>query len=1423
MRAYWKGDGGLIGEFARRLTGSSDLYGRSGRRPHASINFVTAHDGFTLHDLVSYNDKHNEANGEDNRDGNNNNLSWNCGVEGPTDDPEINRAARSARSATCSRRCCCRRACRCCSPATRSAARSTATTTPTARTTRSSWLDWNLDDERARAARVRAPHDAPAARRIRSSGARNFFQGRRARTGARRKDIVWLKPDGTEMTAEEWDDDFARCLGVYLAGDALAETDARGEPRRATTTSWCSSTRITTRSRFRLPDDARGRVARRCVDTAPRRRPAAGRNVSAAGGVYPLQGRSLALLHAAVATATHEARARDALRRRAVDDGAARFRLWAPGAQRRAWLLDGCGRRRRHAPMRGARRTAGSRRTSPSARRGHALRVPHRRRHRRARSGLALQSRRTCTRRARVVDPLAFDWQRRRAGAGGRGKRRCIYELHVGTFTPEGTFAAAIERLDYLAELGVTAIELMPVADFPGERNWGYDGVLPFAPDASYGTPDDLKRLVDAAHARGLMVLLDVVYNHFGPEGNYLHAYAPQFFNPAHQTPWGAAINFDGAAQPHRARLLHPQRALLARGVPLRRPAPGRGARDRRRLDAGYRDRARRRACARARARAARAPRARERPQRGALPRRATRERRPLHATAQWNDDLHHALHVLVTGETRRLLRRLRRAPAVAASAAASPKASPTRASRRRIAAARRAASRSAQLPPVAFVSFLQTHDQVGNRAFGERIGAGANRARCAPPSRACCSRRRRRCCSWARSSRATTPFLFFCDFGPELARRRARGRRARVRALRALRATPARKRRFPTRTRGRPSQSSKLDWSEAGAHRPRAVARVVPRLPCAARAQHMRRACPATPSGGSFDDRAREALLRVRWTLGDGAHAAPAREFRRPLPHRTSKPLPGNADLRKRRRRLPPAACCAGLRGRLQRRGAARERRARAARRRARHRARVPTTSGASGTACPTRRCARCSRRWASTPRTDVEGGHRASRNEAARDGAAHRAASWSCARTARPWTLRVQPAAALADCAPLALARDPRRTAPAPRRRRRKFAVVRSRSARLTATRPASTSRFALCRGAAAGLPPAAPASTAATVVGAHAAARSRPRPAICRTRAQERPALGRRRAALRVRSARNWGIGDFTDLGDAGRAVGRARRGRRRRQSAARAVPARSRRTRAPTARRAGCFSTCSTSTSRRSPTFASARRRERWSASRRIPGDARRAARRAAGRLRRRRRGQAPVLELLYAHFREQHLAAGRRARATRFARLSRARRRGAAPPRAVRGAAGAFPPRRSPRSGAGPLAREPIAIPRAPPSRASPPSTPSASSSTSTCNGRPTCSSPRRGARAARGPRRSASIRDLAVSVDRGGAEAWAQQGIYALGASVGAPPDEFNLRGQDWGLPPLDSRAACATPATRRSSRRCAPTCATPARCASTT
>lgn len=145
---------------------------------------------------------------------------------------------------------------------------------------------------------------------------------------------------------------------------------------------------------------------------------------------------------------------------------------------------------------------------------------------------------------SRVVDAASFCW----TDGQWRGvalEALITYELHVGTFTPEGTFTAAIRRLDYLVELGVTAVELMPVAEFPGTRNWGYDGVFPFAPHHAYGGANGLKALVDACHRRGLAVILDVVYNHLGPEGNYLHPFAP-YFTGRYRTPWGDAINFDG-------------------------------------------------------------------------------------------------------------------------------------------------------------------------------------------------------------------------------------------------------------------------------------------------------------------------------------------------------------------------------------------------------------------------------------------------------------------------------------------------------------------------------------------------------------------------------------------------------------------------------------------------------------------------------------------------------------------------------------------------------------------------------------------------------------------------------------------------------------------------------------------------------------
>jgi isoamylase len=226
MRAYWKGDGGLIGEFSRRLTGSSDLYGRHGRLPHASINFITAHDGFTLHDLVSYNEKHNEANLEENRDGNNNNLSWNCGVEGPTDDPAVN-ALRARQKRNMLATLLLSQGVPMLVAGDEIGRTQHGNNNAYCQDSALSWLDWELDPERLklrdfvrRMVHLRRTH--PVFRR------RHFFQGRPLH-GSEAKDIVWLKPDGSEMTTEEWSQDFARCLGVYLAGSALTEIDTRGQ------------------------------------------------------------------------------------------------------------------------------------------------------------------------------------------------------------------------------------------------------------------------------------------------------------------------------------------------------------------------------------------------------------------------------------------------------------------------------------------------------------------------------------------------------------------------------------------------------------------------------------------------------------------------------------------------------------------------------------------------------------------------------------------------------------------------------------------------------------------------------------------------------------------------------------------------------------------------------------------------------------------------------------------------------------------------------------------------------------------------------------------------------------------------------------------------------------------------------------------
>ncbi|HEX3843702.1 MAG TPA: malto-oligosyltrehalose trehalohydrolase [Steroidobacteraceae bacterium] len=370
-----------------------------------------------------------------------------------------------------------------------------------------------------------------------------------------------------------------------------------------------------------------------------------------------------------------------------------------------------------------------------------------------------------------VVDAEAFDW----TDADWRAppwRESVVYELHVGTFTPEGSFAGVASRLEHLQRLGVTAIELMPVAQFPGSRGWGYDGVLPYAPASAYGSPEDLKSLVCAAHAHGIAVMLDVVYNHFGPEGNFLHLYAPQFFTGRHSTPWGAAMDFEAPGSRavrdffiHNALYwleeyhldglrLDAVHAIFDAGEPHILTEIARAARD--------------------------GP-GRERPVYLVLENLNNEARRlgpggaPEAFDAQWNDDSHHCLHVLLTGETDSYYADYREHPHTLLCRSLAEGFAYQGESSRHLGVPR--GERSGHLPPSAFVNFLQNHDQVGNRARGERLAQLARpeavRAAAAvvllapsPPMLFMGE-------EWA----APEPFPYFCDFEPELAAKVRAGR----------------------------------------------------------------------------------------------------------------------------------------------------------------------------------------------------------------------------------------------------------------------------------------------------------------------------------------------------------------------------------------------------------------------------------------------------------------------------------------------------------------------------------------------------------------------------------------------------------------------------------------------------------------------
>jgi len=316
-----------------------------------------------------------------------------------------------------------------------------------------------------------------------------------------------------------------------------------------------------------------------------------------------------------------------------------------------------------------------------------------------------------------VTDPRTFAWR----DDGWRGiplSSYILYELHVGTFTGEGTFDAVIPRLDALVELGITAVELMPVAQFPGKRNWGYDGVYPFAVQDSYGGPEGLMRLVDACHLRGLAVVLDVVYNHLGPEGNYLSDFGP-YFSDRYRTPWGSAVNFDGPGSDEVRRFFQENALTWLREFRV----------DALRLDAihGIMDFSASPFLAELGA-AVRDFRGRENRMAYLIPESDLNDARVVDRPeaggygldAQWSDDFHHALHALLTGERDGYFADFGGIGPMARAFTDGFVYSGQYSAYRR----RRHGNPSLHLPAGKFVVFAQNHDQVGNRRRGERLAS---------------------------------------------------------------------------------------------------------------------------------------------------------------------------------------------------------------------------------------------------------------------------------------------------------------------------------------------------------------------------------------------------------------------------------------------------------------------------------------------------------------------------------------------------------------------------------------------------------------------------------------------------------------------------------------------------------------------------
>ena len=470
---------------------------------------------------------------------------------------------------------------------------------------------------------------------------------------------------------------------------------------------------------------------------------------------------------------------------------------------------------------------------------------------------------------SRVVDHGAFRWTDQQWRAGPLSAA-VIYELHLGTFTPDGTFDAAIERLDYLVDLGITHVELMPVVEFPGLRGWGYDGVDLYAPHHGYGGPDGLKRLVNACHARGLAVLLDVVYNHLGPDGNYLASFGP-YFTDRYHTPWGEAVNLDGADSDEVRRFFCDNALMWLRDYRI----------DGLRIDAVH-------ALFDQSATPFLEQLAGEVEALGAgLGRRLVliaesdlndpRIVRPASVgghglDAAWNEDFHHALHAVLTGE---------RAGYYADFGTVGGLATALRdgfiyGGRYSVYRRRRHGRAVGGLDGHAFVGFLQNHDQVGNRARGERLSQlvspgllkiGAALVLTSPFVPMIFHGE-----EWG----AGTPFLYFTDHeDPALARAVSDGRRREFAAF-GIEAKDVPDPQAPETFR-----RSKLDWTEL-AREPHA-----PMLDWYRRLIRLRRDHPELTDGRldrlrvSFDERERwlcveRGSLTIACNLSDAPRSVP-------------------------------------------------------------------------------------------------------------------------------------------------------------------------------------------------------------------------------------------------------------------------------------------------------------------------------------------------------------------------------------------------------------------------------------------------------------------------------------------------------------------------------------------------------------------